>query len=489
MDRLSLDQFGRYQALELMGEGAMARVYAAHDPAVDRRVALKLLKGRHSVDEEYRTRFLREARAAGALSHPNIVTIYDADEVAGVPFISMELVDAETLDVWIDRGYNLSVPKIVSIGVQLAEALDYAHERGVVHRDIKPSNVLYAKGTVKIADFGIARLATAEDASDTQVGTVLGTPRYMSPEQAYGRSVDARSDLFSVGVLLYELLAGRCAFRAESTTATLLQIAQGEPEPLRRVNPSLPVGLVKIVERLLQKKPEKRFQKGSDLAAALRRELRSLDEQAREHRRNKYVPIKYQWGAAIGLLVGCVLTAASYTTYTRQVEEMRRIAVDSGRSMARYVATQAAIQTLSEDWISLESFVEEASGRDSFEYLTIADRDGVVRAATNPALLGQALTLPGTALAVDGADDVRIAEFVLPAGPRVFDFSTAVTYQDVTVGRIRLGLSQERLVAATGAIRFFPRNARYHNVVWCHGCSICFRQLVATTNTHVAGSL
>ena len=444
---------GRYENLELIGEGAMAHVYKAHDPAIDRNVALKVLKPVHCVDEDYRSRFVREARAAGALSHPNIVTIFDVDEQDGTPYISMELLEAVPLDERMVNGPKLEVDEVVSIGIQLADALDYAHERGVVHRDIKPSNILFANGVVKLADFGIARVETQDDVNRTQVGTVLGTPRYMAPEQAHGREVDARTDLFAVGVVLYELLSGSPAFDGATSTSLVLQITQTDTVPIRKRVPGLPAGLGKIVDRLLKKKPEHRFQSGAELASALCREQRALEEQARETRRNKYVPIKYQWGAAIGVLVGLVLAVTTYTTYTAQVAEIRRIAIDSGQSLARYVATQAAIQTLSEDWISLETFVEEAGNRNTFEYLIIADRHGIARAATNPEDIGKPISVADNGVQVASTSDVQVREFVTHDGVQVFNFSARITYQNIDIGSIELGLSQRSLQAVTDANR------------------------------------
>ncbi|MGF1461675.1 MAG: serine/threonine-protein kinase [Maricaulaceae bacterium] len=200
-----MDKIGRYEIRETLGSGAMADVLAAFDPDIHRTLAIKLLKPVHAEDKQYVSRFLREAKAAGALNHRNIVTIFDVGEVDDRPFILMELVDGEPLDEIIAEQGKLSVPKVVKIGIQLADALHYAHERGVVHRDIKPSNIMVLKDqeTVKIADFGIARFDDPASSEKTIAGSILGTPQYMSPEQVLGHPVDGRSDLFSVGVILY----------------------------------------------------------------------------------------------------------------------------------------------------------------------------------------------------------------------------------------------------------------------------------------------
>ncbi len=187
----------------------MAMVYKAYDPHINRSVALKILKEEHCLDEEHKRRFLKEGEAAGALAHPNIVTIYDVGSIEGAPYIMMELLEGRNLGDTLGEGEKLSTLKVVNIAMQLASALDYAHAKGVVHRDLKPDNIMLTTDneTIKIADFGVARMANALDNETTQVGMMLGTPRYMSPEQASGLPVDGCSDLFTVGVILYELIS------------------------------------------------------------------------------------------------------------------------------------------------------------------------------------------------------------------------------------------------------------------------------------------
>ncbi len=233
---------GRYEIEGLVGEGATAVVYRARDPAIGRTVAVKLLKTEHGLDLDYLARFQREAQSAGAISHPNIVTIYDVGRVDGTPYITMEFLDEKSLADVIASGNRLPVKQVISIGIQLARALDHAHAQGVVHRDIKPDNVLVLNRgeTVKLTDFGIARLESGDDAQRTHAGTVLGTPRYMSPEQAMGQSSDGRSDLFSLGAILYELLAGRRAFDSNNLASLMLQIVQQDPPPLTELNSDLP---------------------------------------------------------------------------------------------------------------------------------------------------------------------------------------------------------------------------------------------------------
>ncbi len=257
----------------------MAEVYRAHDPKMGRDLAVKILNEKMSADEKFRERFQREARAAGILSHPNIVTMFDVGEVSSRPFIAMELLEGVPLDEFMRSGRKLSVQQILHVGIQLADALDYAHDKGIIHRDIKPGNVILdpQKMTIKIADFGIARIEDPDLPKHTQTTEVLGTPQYMSPEQVMGQRIDGRTDLFSTGVLLYQLLSGQKPFKAETLGTLLFRIATEEPVPLRELAPDLPVKILHIVDRLLKKDPEKRFRTGHELAEALREAGRGGD--------------------------------------------------------------------------------------------------------------------------------------------------------------------------------------------------------------------
>jgi eukaryotic-like serine/threonine-protein kinase len=235
---------GRYQLIERIGEGAMAEVWRAHDPSIDRVLAIKILKGEFRRNEEYAARFLREAKAAGALAHPAIVTIYDVGTADGYPYIAMELLDGDPLDRVLAHEGKLPPELVLGIAGQLASALSYAHLSGVVHRDIKPSNIMLCRDgrSIKLLDFGIARVTEEGAASEdeqvrTQIGQVVGTPRYMSPEQAMARDVDGRSDLFSVGAVLYEMITGHPArarrrWRCRSPSRT--------PPRSRRLSPAAP---------------------------------------------------------------------------------------------------------------------------------------------------------------------------------------------------------------------------------------------------------
>jgi serine/threonine-protein kinase len=248
----------------------MGVVYQAHDPQIDRLVALKVLRPDRVATEEFLQRFMKEAKAIGRLSHPNIVVVYDVGEDQGTAYIAMEFVEGKPLDE-IVKSESFHSEEIIDLGLQVAEALDYAHRKGIVHRDIKPSNIiLQPDGQIKITDFGIARIEDPEATQQTQAGEILGTPAYMSPEQVLGQPVDGRSDLFSLGVILYELATGRRPFRGDNITTIFRNITAEDPQEPLLINPALPPELSRIVVRCLAKSPENRFGSGKDLAEALR---------------------------------------------------------------------------------------------------------------------------------------------------------------------------------------------------------------------------
>jgi eukaryotic-like serine/threonine-protein kinase len=262
----------RYEISHLLGAGGMGRVFLARDRTLSREVALKVLDDRHAENPEFVERFRREAKAAASLSHPNIVSVYDAGEDDDTPYIAMEHVPGGTLkDRLQDKG---TLPPRVAAGVtfEVANALAAAHEKGIVHRDIKPENVLVTvQGHAKVGDFGIARAATATAITETDL--ILGSVRYLSPEQAKGEEVGPPSDLYSLGIVLYEMLTGRVPFDEENPIATAMKHVSEEPASLRELDPTIPRALEAITLKLLKKDPEQRYQSATELAEDLDRRL------------------------------------------------------------------------------------------------------------------------------------------------------------------------------------------------------------------------
>ncbi len=262
MPELAMEKIGRYQITRELGRGAMGVVYHAIDPVIGRPVAIKTLRLRDVDDADHRRRLrerlFREARSAGALSHPGIVTIYDMDEVDGLAYITMEFVDGETLDEILSRPKLIAKDRLTEVIRQAAAALDYAHRKGVIHRDVKPANIMIdATGAVKITDFGIAKITQLE--GQTLTGVLVGTPNYMSPEQVQGHDIDGRSDQFSLAVIAYEMLTGERPFAGEQISTVVYKIVSEQPTPVQNINTSLNEAVDRALRKSLHKKPERRY--------------------------------------------------------------------------------------------------------------------------------------------------------------------------------------------------------------------------------------
>ena len=269
---MPLTQLGRYKITGTLGRGAMGTVYQAHDPLIERTVAIKTVACHGLSREEaeaFEQRFYREAKSAGRLNHPNIVTIHDVGRSDDLAYIAMEFLTGRSLRELLDSGLVLPLERITEIAAQIADGLAFAHANDVVHRDIKPANIMVLDNdTVKIADFGVALLPSG---SHTVEGTAFGSPKYMSPEQVTGQKADGRSDIFSLGAVLYEMLAGCPPFSGDDLNAILYQVLNGAPPLPSIYRPGLPRGFDRIVARALAKNPDKRYQNAGEMAADLRK--------------------------------------------------------------------------------------------------------------------------------------------------------------------------------------------------------------------------
>jgi formylglycine-generating enzyme required for sulfatase activity len=304
----SLGQLGAHEALAVLGSGSMGTVLKCLDPLLRRTVAVKVMAQHLAGSPSAQQRFLREAQAVAALDHENIVRVH-AVYHAPVPHIVMELIDGRPLEHLLSEGKPLPVEQAVRVGIQIARALAAAHDRGVIHRDIKPANVLIdGRGHVKVADFGLAR--AADDSSLTHHGQIVGTPLYMAPEQARGDQADHRSDLFSLGNVLYALCAGHAAFRAPTSLAVLKRVCEETPRPLREVNPAVPPWLEGLIARLLEKAPQDRFQSAAEVAALLEQGITSPTPPPTAPPRRRSL-----WWWALGLLILAVGTFFAFRQF------------------------------------------------------------------------------------------------------------------------------------------------------------------------------
>jgi diguanylate cyclase (GGDEF)-like protein len=267
-----ISHLGRYEITGELGRGAMGIVYKAHDPLIERFVAIKTINLQTLPEKEresYEARFYQEAKAAGHLNHPNIVTIHDLGRSGDMAYIAMELMEGRELQAILDSGKRLLIEEVLNIAIQVANGLFYAHQRGIVHRDIKPSNIMVlGDNRVKIADFGIARISSSM--SVTKSGMIIGSPLYMSPEQIQNQSVTARSDIFSLGIVLYQMLTGRLPFSGDNVNSVMFRIVNEVPPKPSLLNPEIPDALDQIVSRCLAKKPDNRYVNADKLADDLR---------------------------------------------------------------------------------------------------------------------------------------------------------------------------------------------------------------------------
>ncbi len=438
-------QVGRYEIRERLGRGGMASVFKAHDPGIGRDVAIKFLHASLCEDEEYRARFLREARASGGLSHPNIVTVHDVGEIDGRPYMAMELLDGESLADVLEPGKPLPVRDTVVMAIQLARALDYSHKRGIVHRDIKPGNIARTRGTldIKVMDFGIAHMESTKGEQRTRVGDVLGTPQYMSPEQMNGEKIDGRSDLFSVGIVLYQMLTGQRPFSGDSVVNLALKIAKEDPTPLNKLRPGLPASLRRVVDRCLAKAPDDRFATGADVADALTRVLSELDEEATASNRPRIIPLRVKWTAMMATIVAIVMAVTCTIIIQRQYAAMMQQVADTGAALSRFIGVQNATPALGEDWVTVDVSLQEIMKTGDFQSLTISDRGGVVRASSVPETVGRTYQTPAGEVLGD-LGGVKRTRYMAHGEP-VLGFESDILYQDKVVGHLALALRERPL--------------------------------------------
>ena len=348
--------FAHYEVVASLGKGGMGEVYVAEDTRLQRRVALKVLPAEMASDPERRARFEREARAVAALNHPNIVTIHSVEEADGIHFITMELVEGQTLSKMLPKnGFSLS--ELLEIAIPLADAVSSAHRTGITHRDLKPDNIMVdSEGRLRVLDFGLAKLHDTVDtgegvtqaptaAVETEEGRILGTVAYMSPEQAEGKTVDSRTDVFSLGTILHEMATGKRPFRGDTKMSTIGSILRDQPARVTEHNQSLPRHLGRIIRRCLAKDPDRRYQTALDLRLELeelKAEIDSGDLSARAGEGTAASPRRFF--AALGVVTAVVaLAIATLVAITLRRDEERPSTEFLSRSITSTIGQEADI--------------------------------------------------------------------------------------------------------------------------------------------------
>ncbi len=443
---VTVQEVGRYLIKGSIGRGGMASVFRAHDPAIGRDVAIKFLHASFCADEEYRARFLQEARAAGGLSHPNIVTVHDVGEIEGRPYMAMELLEGDPLNAAMTNHTPLAVRDVVLIGIQLAKALGYAHDRGIVHRDIKPGNIMLQRRnmSIKVTDFGIAHVDSPDSEQRTRIGDVLGTPQYMSPEQTQGLKLDGRSDLFSTGILLYQMLTGKRPFQGDTLIAVAVKITNESPEAIEKVRPGVPASLRRVVDRCLAKAPEKRYQSGDELAEALIKVLAEIDSTTTAKDTPRFISLRVKWAGMMALIVAVVMAIAGTVITQRQYSAMLGQVTDNGAALARFIAVQNAQSLGLEEWGAVEVAVDSMMKTGDFASLTVSDRTGIVRAASQPALVGKPFTGPVGEAIGKTSSGIPLTRYSIN-DETVLGLETPITFSGIPVGKLWLALPEKPL--------------------------------------------
>jgi len=448
-------QLGRYEIIQEVGRGATAFVYKAYDPELDRHLAIKILRHELASDEDYRDAFIREARLAAQLTHPGIVTIFDVGIAEGKPYIAMELLEGVTLEKILKTQGKLKVRTVLAMSLQLSSALKYAHQQGVIHRDIKPANivVLKDKKTVKLTDFGIAQfdnsLANLGKSSDK----VLGTPEYMAPEQILGKAMDNRSDLYSFGVLIYQLLVGHPPFSNADLGILFKQIVKSKPPELV-LDDSPEDEKVKddfndLIRKLLQKRIDKRFNN----AALVSSELRNIQTKigAKKKNINKgFISLKLRWTAIMAGAVFIAMCISLAVVYFVQNKALSGITFDYARSIARMIAYESSEPILLDDSIGLNALVLESSKNEQLKSVFVMALDNTILASTEETnMIGKSFVVPLNRELKQSFENSVIYQRQLADKNMLFDIEMPILYGNKNIGHLYVSFSANSMISAS----------------------------------------
>lgn len=448
-DKLTI---GRYELIEEIGRGAMSVVYLAKDPEIGRSLAIKLLKHDLVEEDEYRNLFLREARAAGGLSHPGIVTIYDVGIWQNRPYIAMELLEGQNLDDYLEEHGTFSISEALDLAQQLTQALDYAHNKGVVHRDIKPENVLVLDDgkRFKITDFGIARIEHQflEGESEDEQAKVMGTPAYMSPEQISGNETTFKTDLYSLGVILYKVTKGELPFQAANYGAMMQAVLQQNPKPLNAYSEQ---GFIwqSIIFRLLQKNPDLRYSKTEELID----ELDALSDEIEQERKGiagiRFVSMRARWAISLSSLVLVVMVLGMIWVYNKQNTLMNQLVYDYGSSMVQIISSETAEPLLLDEDVALQAITVDIVDSSEILYLSIRDKDGLIQSSSQPQQIGKNYRSSDNSKLIGRRGNNQIFENLSEFSQETFIFDTPIMFQDKQIGYANIAIGRNNLISAT----------------------------------------
>ena len=454
-----MERVGRYEIVRELGRGSMSIVYEGFDGRIDRHLAIKVLRQKYARDVAARQRFLREARAAGGLAHPNIVTVFDVGQAEATPYLVMELLKGGTLEDWLERDRlpELDTGMLIELAIQLARGLAYAHQRGVIHRDIKPANIHYSPKTnvAKMMDFGIAAIERDTDDENADSGNrIAGTMTHMAPELLAGQRADAQSDLYSLGVVLYQLLSGRLPFDASDLETLIQQIARHETRPLKSLRPDTPRELIDFTYRLMALEPESRPGSATQVADELVEIREGINSGIVQSVKRKSAP--WRWPLITGMGVALVLVLGLNYLYRTQNQAMAETTFGFGDALTSLIAQETAEALILDDTTALSVLVSDFAANPEIRYLHISDTSGTVRASTNPYMRGEeAPSLAGTPIQRDSgsvsltrAEDQGLLEFRVP-----------IRFQARRVGQVNSGWT-----AAAWMKRPTPR---FQCWLWC----------------------
>lgn len=437
-----MERVGRYEIVRELGRGSMSIVYEGFDGRIDRNLAIKVLKHRYARDVAARQRFLREARAAGGLAHPNIVTIFDIGQAESAPYLVMELLRGGTLEDWTDaeRLTELGIDKLLDLMIQLARALAFAHQNGVIHRDIKPANIHYDPATnlVKMMDFGIAGVEIAALADET-TSHIAGTLTHMAPEILDGQPADPRSDLYSLGVVLYQLISGQLPFDAQVPDELVQQIVHHQTRPLKPLRADTPKELVDLTWRLIALEPDSRPASAFQVAEELEEIRDAFDRGFVQSVRQRSKA--WRWPLLIGLAVATVMTVGLNHLYRTQTRAMAEITYGYGEALTSMIAQETAEALILEDSTALQILVSDFAANEEIVHLHISDVDGTVVASTDPYLRGEHTPPPMGEVVPRQTGGLQLTR----NDNGLLEFRAPIRFQARQVGQVRLGLDASGL--------------------------------------------